>query len=74
MIRIGITGSLASGKTTASKIISNGRGPLFSADLVVKKLYSQKKFRKLVAKKFNLKIDIHFIKKIKNIILEKKEL
>tara|TARA_X000000368_G_C22980762_1_gene689809 strand:- start:359 stop:925 length:567 start_codon:yes stop_codon:yes gene_type:complete len=72
MIRIGITGSLASGKTTASKIISNGRGPLFSADLVVKKLYSQKKFRKLVAKKFNLKIDIHFIKKIKNIILEKK--
>ena len=44
MIKIGITGSLASGKTTASKIISSGRGPLFSADQEVKKLYSKKKF------------------------------
>ena len=32
----GITGSLASGKTTASKILSSGKGPLFSADTVVK--------------------------------------
>ena len=39
MIKIGLTGSLASGKTTASKIISKGRGPLFSADKEVKKLY-----------------------------------
>ena len=44
MIKIGITGSLASGKTTASKIISAGRGPLFNADIVVKKLY-KKNFR-----------------------------
>ncbi len=36
MIKIGLTGSLASGKTTASKIISNRRGPLFSADKEVK--------------------------------------
>ena len=36
MIKIGITGSLASGKTTASKILSNRRGPLFSADKAVK--------------------------------------
>ena len=43
MKKIGITGSLASGKTTASKILSSGRGPLFSADSTVKKLY-QKKF------------------------------
>ena len=40
MIKIGITGSLASGKTTASKIISNKKGPLFSADEIVKKLYT----------------------------------
>ena len=39
MIKIGLTGSIASGKTTASKIISRKRGPLFSADDVVKKLY-----------------------------------
>ena len=39
MIKIGITGSLASGKTTASKILSFRRGPLFSADKAVKELY-----------------------------------
>ena len=40
MKKIGITGSLASGKTTASKILSSRKGPLFSADDYVKKLYS----------------------------------
>ena len=39
MTIIGVTGSLASGKTTASKIIADNKGPLFSADKVVKKLY-----------------------------------
>ena len=47
MNRIGITGSLASGKSTASKILRN-KGPVFSADSVVKKLYTQKEFRKRV--------------------------
>ena len=40
MIKIGITGSLASGKTTASKILSYRRGPLFSADKAVKEFAS----------------------------------
>ena len=40
MMKIGITGSLASGKTTASRILSFKKGPLFSADVVVKKLYN----------------------------------
>ena len=71
MIKIGITGSLASGKTTASKIISSGRGPLFSADQEVKKLYSKKSFRSLVAKKFNLKLDSHFTSTIKNLVLKR---
>ena len=44
MRKIGITGSLASGKTTASKILSQRKGPLFSADDFVKKLYKKKKF------------------------------
>ena len=56
MIKIGITGSVASGKTTASKIIASKQGPLFSADKVVKKLYTQNKFKKLIAKKLNLKL------------------
>ena len=51
MKKIGITGSLASGKTTASKILSSGRGPLFSADLIVKKLYKKKEFYQSFKKK-----------------------
>ena len=55
MIKIGITGSLASGKTTASKILSSKRGPLFSADVAVKELYQNKSFRSLISKKFGVK-------------------
>lgn len=72
MIRVGLTGSIASGKTTASKIISKKRGPLFSADYVVKKLYSQKKFKKVLAKKLKLKSSSNFKKTIKNLILKKR--
>ena len=42
MKKIGITGSLASGKTTASKILARKKFPLFSADNEVKKLYKKK--------------------------------
>ena len=55
MIKIGITGSLASGKTTVSKILSSRKGH-FSADAVVKKLYSKKNFRILY--QINLKSKI----------------
>ena len=41
MIKIGITGSLSSGKTTASRILSYKRGPLFNADKVVKDIPKQ---------------------------------
>ena len=55
MIKIGITGSLASGKTTASKILSHRRGPLFSADKAVKELYLNKNFKSLIARRFKMK-------------------
>jgi len=55
MIKIAITGSIASGKTTASKILSRGRGPLFSADETVKKFYNNNVFQRLLAKKFDIK-------------------
>ena len=55
MKKIGITGSLASGKTTASKILSSRKGPLFSADSVVKKLYNNNNFKNLLRKKFKIK-------------------
>ena len=73
MIKIGLTGSLASGKTTASKIISNRRGPLFSADKEVKKLYMQKSFKRLIAKKFKFQLKKNFKKEIKKKILKKKK-
>ena len=53
-MKVGITGSLASGKSTASKILSANRGPLFSADNVVKKLYTNKSLRKLISKRFKI--------------------
>ena len=60
MIIIGITGSIASGKTTASKILSYRRGPLFSADQVVKKLYKDKHFKKVIAQKLNIVNKLNF--------------
>ena len=70
MKEIGITGSLASGKTTASKILSSGRGPLFSADLIVKKLYQNKNFIKILSKKLKINYDKNLKKKLINILIK----
>ena len=72
MIKIGLTGSIASGKTTASQIISRERGVLFSADKIVKKLYQKNAFKKLAAKKLNIHVNKNLKKEIKNKILQKK--
>ena len=48
MMKIGITGSLSSGKTTASKFLSNKQRPLFSADTAVRDLYRSKSFKSLI--------------------------
>ena len=72
MIKIGITGSIASGKTTASKILSRKRGPLFSADKEVKKLYKNKKFQRMLIKKFNIKKNSNVKALLKNLILKNK--
>ena len=73
MIKIGITGSLASGKTTASKMLSYKRGPLFSADQAVKELYQNKNFRSLIRKKFGIKNNNQIKQSVKNLILEDKK-
>ena len=73
MIKIGITGSLASGKTTASKMLSFRRGPLFSADKVVKELYQNKNFKSLIGKRFKLKNDNQIKNSLKNLILGDKK-
>ena len=73
MIKIGITGSLASGKTTASKILSNKRGPLFSADAAVGELYMNKNFRFLISKKFGVKNNKQIKKSLKKLLIKDKK-
>ena len=70
MIKIGITGCLASGKTTASKILSRKKGPLFSADEVVKKLYKKNSFKKILSKRFKIQNNQEIKKKLKEKILK----
>ena len=73
MIKIGLTGSIASGKTTASRIISKKKGPLFIADEEVKKLYKKKFFKTILKKRFDLKINDKFKDEIKKKILIKRK-
>ena len=71
MIKIGLTGSIASGKTSASKFISKNRGPLFSADQIVTNLYKKNSFKAKIAKKLKFKLNSKFKKNLKNKILDK---
>jgi len=70
MKKIGITGSIASGKTTASQILSGKRGPLFSADTEVKNLYKNKNFQRLIMKKFDIRNKVSLKKSIRKKILK----
>ena len=51
---IGITGSIASGKTTTAQLMAGKKYPLFSADKIVSSLYKKKKFIKILIKEFRL--------------------
>ena len=51
MIKIGITGSIASGKSLVAHFLSKRKKFLFSADEEVKTLYKQKDFKFKLAKK-----------------------
>ena len=73
MIKIGITGSLSSGKSTASKILSYKRGPLFSADKAVKEIYKTRNFASAVKKKFKIDKSYQLKKSLKKIILANKK-
>ena len=48
MIIIGITGSIASGKTTVAQLIGKKKYPIFSADKFVQKLYKNPFFINLL--------------------------
>ena len=72
MIKIGITGSIASGKSTASKILSRTRDQLFSADSIVKKWYNNNNFKKLLITKFDIAKKLNFKTLLKRKILKDK--
>ena len=71
-MKIGITGSLSSGKTTASKILSAKRGPLFNSDEAVRELYQNRRFQKLICRKFKIKNNKQIKKTLRELILEDK--
>ncbi len=54
MIKVGITGSIASGKTTVAKMFAGKKYPLFDADNEVRKIYKTNFFKNKVRKKFSL--------------------
>lgn len=72
MIKIAITGSLASGKSTASKILATSKGPLFSADKIVSDLYKNEKFRRYLSVKLKIKNPLNIKSKLKNKIATNK--
>jgi dephospho-CoA kinase len=69
---IGITGSIASGKTTVAHLMAGKKYPLFSADSVVASLYKKKYFIKILVNKFKLNKNKNIKEQIK-LILEKKK-
>ena len=74
MIKIGITGSLSSGKSTVAKLISRNKYPIFSADNAVKTLYKKRIFTKKIQKQFHFKNARNLKNKIKNLIKKDKKI
>tara|TARA_B110000971_G_C19885270_1_gene442669 strand:- start:231 stop:791 length:561 start_codon:yes stop_codon:yes gene_type:complete len=72
MTILGITGSIASGKSTVVKLIAKKKYPFFSADKIVLNLYKDNKFIELITKKFNLSSGKNIKTQIKLIINKNK--
>ena len=74
MIKIGITGSVASGKSTVARLISQNKYPIFNADNAVKTLYKKRIFTKKIQKQFHFKNTRNLKNKIKNLIKKDKKI
>ena len=75
MTIIGITGLVASGKSTLSKFLAQDKWPLFSADKIVKEFYKKKIYRERLKKLFKFKNNSNLKDKIKDeIIKDRKKL
>lgn len=68
---IGITGSIASGKTTVAQLMAGKKYPLFSADKIVSDLYKKKYFIKILVQKFSLTQNRKIKEQIKSILKKK---
>ena len=54
-MKIGITGSISSGKSSVANILSKNKKLLFSADQIVKDLYANNKFKRKIKRKYKIK-------------------
>ena len=70
---IGITGSIASGKTTVAQLMAGKKYPLFSADKIVSDLYKKKYFIKILVQKFSLIQNQKIKEQIKSILKKNKK-
>ena len=71
-MKIVVTGSISSGKSTAVKFLSKGRYPIYSADNEVSKLYRKASFIKLIANLFKINKRNNLKKELKRLIIEEK--
>ena len=72
MIVIGITGTIAAGKSTVAKFVAKRKYPLFSADKIVLNLYKNNNFTKSLIKEFKLNSKKNIKSQIKSIINKNK--
>jgi len=70
---IGITGTIASGKTTVAQLMAGKKYPLFSADKSVLNLYKKHSFKKTLIKKFKLNKNKKIKDQIKLILQKNKK-
>ena len=72
MIKVGITGSIASGKTTVARMLAGKKYPLFDADNEVRRIYKTNFFKNKIRKNFSLTNTKNVKGKIKKIISKNK--
>ena len=70
MIKIGVTGLVASGKTTVTNILSKGIYPIFNADKEVSKIYKNKSFHAKICKVFVFNNKKNIRRKIKKLVIQ----
>ena len=65
MIKIGVTGSLASGKSTFAKLLAQKKYPIFNADKEVNDLYKKNFFKDKIKNIFNFENKTNLKKKLR---------